>query len=96
VQRERRKGAGLDSRRALAKRLRKVRIEVFGEDGVEDLASQLGIPPETWRHYEAGVTLPAEVLLAFIELAGVELTWLSAGVGIRFRPKRNHDPFFPN
>jgi hypothetical protein len=51
----------------LAERLRALRIELFGDRGGPELARQLEIPNRTWYNYEIGVTVPAEVLLRFIE-----------------------------
>ena len=39
----------------LARRLREVRVDRFGEEGVDVLAGLLGIPPRTWLNYEAGI-----------------------------------------
>jgi hypothetical protein len=65
----------------LARRLKVIRIQLFGEHGLPELAKQLGVPPETWANYEQGVTMPAEVLLAFIELTSVDSHWLLTGEG---------------
>jgi hypothetical protein len=70
-------------RAALAGRIREVRQERFGEE-VEPLAGKLGIPAGTWWNYEAGVTMPAEILLAFIEATGVRPHWLLTGEGERY------------
>jgi transcriptional regulator with XRE-family HTH domain len=74
-----------ESKRALAERLRQVRVEVYGEDGVHDLARRLGIPERTWSRYESGVTIRAEVVLQFLELTRVEPIWLLRGSGPRYR-----------
>lgn len=55
----------------LARRVREIRVEQFGEAGVERLAGLLGIPPRTWLNYEAGVAMPALVLLRFLRVTGV-------------------------
>ncbi len=65
--------------RTLARRLRSVRRERFGDDGVPELAALLEIPPETWENYEAGVLVPATILLAFIAETGVSPHWLLTG-----------------
>jgi hypothetical protein len=70
-------------RTALAGRIREVREGRFGEE-VGSLADQLGIPARTWRNYEMGVTIPAEVLLAFIEATRVRPYWLLTGDGDRY------------
>jgi hypothetical protein len=45
----------------------------------------LGLPVRTWLNYEAGVTIPGEVLLRFIDAAGVDAHWLLTGEGSRYR-----------
>lgn len=69
----------------LAERLREVRTEIFGERGGPELSRQLGLPVRTWYNYEVGVTVPAEVLLRFVELTNVEPIWLLHGRGPKFR-----------
>jgi hypothetical protein len=49
------------------------------------MARQLGVPIRTWYNYESGVTVPAEVLLRFMELTAVEPNWLLRGRGPKFR-----------
>src|SRR5690348_1320842 len=62
----------LDAKHQIAERLRAVRIELFGERGTSELTKLLGIPSRTWYNYEIGVTVPAEILLRFIEVTNVE------------------------
>lgn len=69
----------------LADRLRTVRTELFGDRGLADFACRLGVPIRTWYSYESGVTVPAEVLLAFIELTAVDPHWLFHGTGSRYQ-----------
>jgi hypothetical protein len=69
----------------LAERLRAVRIEIFGDRGGPELARQLEIPNRTWYNYEIGVTVPAEILLRFIEVTAVEPRWLLHGEGPKYR-----------
>src|SRR5215218_9580729 len=69
----------------LAERLRSIRIELYGERGGPELARQLEIPNRTWYNYEIGVTVPAEILLRFLEVTSVEPHWLLHGDGPRFR-----------
>jgi hypothetical protein len=69
----------------LAERLREIRVELFGERGGSEMARRLGVPIRTWYNYESGVTVPAEVLLRFLELTSVEPQWLLRGRGERFR-----------
>jgi hypothetical protein len=77
-----------ESKQALAERLRRVRVELYGEDGVPELARQLGIPERAWSRYESGVTVPAEVVLQFLELTCVEPIWLLRGSGPLYRRGR--------
>jgi hypothetical protein len=74
----------------LAYRLREVREEVYGVDGIPALARALGVPELTWANYERGVTLPAPILLALIEEAGVAPHWLLTGEGERFNRVAAH------
>ncbi len=53
------------------------------------MARKLGLPIRTWYNYESGVTVPAEVLLRFMELTAVEPLWLLHGKGPRFRTMPN-------
>ena len=69
----------------LSERLRTVRVELFGEQGGTELASMLRIPTATWYNYETGVTVPAEVVLRFIDVTSVEPSWLLSGVGEKYR-----------
>lgn len=69
----------------VSSRLRDVRQEIFGEHGGPELARRLGLPARTWYNYETGVTVPAEVLLSFIEQTGVNPIWLLSGKGPRYR-----------
>ena len=66
-------------------RLRDVRAEIFGEHGGPELARRLNLPARTWYNYETGVTVPAEVLLGFIDQTGANPLWLLTGQGPRFR-----------
>lgn len=69
----------------LAERLREVRAELFGERGGPELSRKLGLPVRTWYNYELGVTVPAEILLRFVELTEIEPNWLLHGKGPKFR-----------
>jgi hypothetical protein len=68
------------SNRALVGRVRIVREHLYGDDAAA-LAAALGLPTETWLNYERGVTMPAVVLLKFIELTGAATHWLLTGEG---------------
>jgi hypothetical protein len=70
---------------SLSRRLREIRQEIFGEHGGPELARRLNLPARTWYNYETGVTVPAEVLLGFIEQTGANPGWLLNGEGQRYR-----------
>jgi hypothetical protein len=53
-------------------------------NGVQVLAEHLQIPIRTWLNYEAGVTVPAEVVLRLIALADVNPHWLLTGEGNKY------------
>jgi hypothetical protein len=74
---------------SLSRRLREIRQEIFGEHGGPELARRLNLPARTWYNYETGVTVPAEVLLGFIEQTGVNPLWLLNGEGPRYRHSRD-------
>jgi hypothetical protein len=75
----------------ISARLREVRQELFGEHGGPELARRLNLPARTWYNYETGVTVPAEVLLAFIEQTGVNPLWLLSGRGPKYRRNLEDD-----
>jgi hypothetical protein len=75
----------------LAERLRLVRVDLYGERGGSEMARRLGLPVRTWYNYEAGVTVPAEVLLRFVELTSVEPMWLLHGRGPQYRESQSFD-----
>ena len=68
-----------EPRDGLGRRLREIRVDLYGEDGGPRLAEALGIPVRTWANYEMGVTIPAPVVLRFIELTGACPHWLLTG-----------------
>jgi len=69
----------------ISRRLRDIRQELFGEHGGPELARRLNLPARTWYNYETGVTVPAEVLLAFIDQTGANPIWLLTGEGPHLR-----------
>src|SRR3954469_22420894 len=73
----------------ISSRLREVRQELFGEHGGPELARRLNLPARTWYNYETGVTVPAEVLLGFIEQTGANPTWLLTGEGPKYHRGRD-------
>jgi hypothetical protein len=77
----------------LARRVREVREELFGAGGVPLLAEALDLPARTWSNYEAGVTIPATVILRFLEISGASPHWLLTGEGQPFLER--HRPGVP-
>ncbi len=75
----------VDEKCRLSERLRQIRIELYGDRGGSEMARRLGLPVRTWYNYESGVTVPAEVLLRFMELTSAEPLWLLHGEGPRYR-----------
>jgi hypothetical protein len=69
---------------SLSRRLREIRQELFGDHGGPELARRLNLPARTWYNYETGVTVPAEILLSFIEQTGANPMYLISGEGPRF------------
>ena len=47
------------------------------------------MPARTWYNYETGVTVPAEVLLGFIDQTGANPLWLLSGEGPKYRRSRD-------
>ena len=75
----------LNVKTQLSHRLREVRQDLFGEHGGPELARQLNLPARTWYNYETGVTVPAEILLSFIEQTRTNPVWLLNGEGPKYR-----------
>jgi hypothetical protein len=85
-----RRGDATGIRAGIVRRLREIRQELFGERGGPELARRLNLPARTWYNYETGVSLPAEVLLAFIEQTGANPWWVLTGAGSKYR--RSDEP----
>ena len=69
-------------------RIVEVRRDLFGDEGIPAIAEALQLPQRTWMNYEAGVVMPAPVLLYFLDLTMVEPHWLLTGRGPKYlRPK---------
>src|ERR1700761_5879602 len=75
----------INAKASLSRRLREIRQESFGEHGGPELARRLNLPARTWYNYETGVTVPAEVLLSFIEQTSANPAWLLSGEGPKYR-----------
>jgi hypothetical protein len=72
----------------LAERIASIRSELYGDGqaGLEAIAHELAIPPQTWANYESGVTIPATFIIQFIVLTNANPAWLMDGTGIRYLP----------
>jgi hypothetical protein len=68
----------------LARRIREVRQELYGEHGGPLLAEALELPFRTWHNYEAGCTIPAHSILRFIEVTEANPHWLLTGEGEKY------------
>jgi hypothetical protein len=69
----------------LAERVAQIRTELFGPQGVPQMANALQVPERTWANYESGVTIPATTLLIFIEVTNADPHWLLTGQGPKYR-----------
>jgi hypothetical protein len=78
----------LQATRRLAQRVRELRVERFGEGGGPLLAETLGLPERTWANYESGVSIPALVILRFVEVTGANPRWLRTGQGDKYGDRR--------
>lgn len=74
----------------LALRVAEVRRELYGEHGGPLLAEDLRLPFRTWANFEAGCTIPAQVILRFIEVTRADPHWLLTGAGPRYRRPGPH------
>jgi transcriptional regulator with XRE-family HTH domain len=75
----------------LAERLRAIREDLYGEQGGQFLADDLGIPLRTWLNYECGVAMPAHDVLQLIVLVGINPNWLLTGQGEKYDRSRRYD-----
>jgi hypothetical protein len=75
----------------LARRVREVRKELYGEHGGPMLAEALRIPFRTWMNYEEGCTIPAQVILRFIETTQASVEWLLSGKGDKYTARGRRD-----
>ncbi len=69
---------------ALAARVRQVREDLYGLHGGPCLAEALKVPFRSWVEYESGGTIPALVILRFIEVTSAHPHWLLTGEGCRY------------
>jgi hypothetical protein len=75
----------------LARRIRQIREESFGEHGGPLLADALQLPFRTWLNYEGGCTIPAQVILRFIEVTDAHPHWLLTGEGSKYVMRDDDD-----
>jgi hypothetical protein len=68
----------------LARRIREIREELYGEHGGPLLAAALDLPFRTWVNYEVGCTIPAHSILRFIEVTYAHPHWLLTGEGDKY------------
>jgi hypothetical protein len=68
----------------LGRRVREIRMALYGENGGPLLAKALEVPFPSLHAYENGSTIPGESILRFIELTGAHPHWLLTGNGERF------------
>jgi hypothetical protein len=71
-------------KRDLGRRVREIRMALYGENGGPLLAEALDVSFPSLHDFENGCTIPAESLLRFIELTGAHPHWLLTGDGERF------------
>jgi hypothetical protein len=69
----------------LARRFIEVRRDLYGDHGGPLMAKAMNLPFRTWANYEAGVVMPAHILLVFLEVTGVDPRWLLTGEGESYR-----------
>jgi hypothetical protein len=74
----------LSNQLLLAHRVRAIRKELVGDHGGPLLAEALRLPFRTWMNYEAGCTIPAQVILLFIDITAAHPHWLLTGDGDKF------------
>lgn len=71
----------LPTNKILAQRVTTVRTIHYGtsKDAMELVATETGVQLRTWMNYEAGVTMPATVILAFIHATNANPAYLLHG-----------------
>jgi hypothetical protein len=72
----------------LARRVREIRRDLYGEAGADTLARKLGLPVRTWLNYESGVVIPAPVILLFLRATEANPGWLLTGEGEQYATRR--------
>jgi hypothetical protein len=79
----------------LAARLGAIRRDLFGEHGAPELAERLGLSTWAWLGFEAGASVPAQVLARLVQVTTVDPTWLLCGRGPMYRTPRRSHPGWP-
>lgn len=75
----------------LARRVREIRIDLYGEHGGPLIAEALEIPFRTWLNYEHGCTIPAPSMLRLLELTRANPHWLLTGRGEKYQPQTENE-----
>jgi hypothetical protein len=57
---------------------------MYGEHGAQFMADALGIALRPWMNYEAGVVMPAKIVLQVIDTMHVNPSWLLTGRGEKY------------
>jgi hypothetical protein len=73
----------LNGKLGIAHRVRQIREELYGENGIEVMAKIFDVPVRTWLNFEQGVMMRADILLEFLVVTGVAPNWLLTGEGER-------------
>ncbi len=77
--------SGTKWRMPFAQRVREIRLDLYGEHGAPLLAAAMHLPTRTWLNFEAGCTMPARVILHFIDLTSANPHWLLTGRGEKYQ-----------
>jgi RNA polymerase sigma factor (sigma-70 family) len=77
---------------ALARRVREVRQELYGEHGGRLFARAMRLHYRTWRDCEEGGDIPAPIILRFVELTGTNPHWLLTGEGEKYNSRNQLHP----
>jgi transcriptional regulator with XRE-family HTH domain len=71
-------------RPAFHARIRQLRLDHSGDDGIPEIAMLLVIPARTWENYESGMIIPDLTLLRLICRMGANPSWLLTGEGMPY------------
>lgn len=78
-------------KREVSRRVRAIRLELYGEHGGPMLAAAIDVPYRNWVRYESGATMPGPAVLRFLEVTGTNPGWLLTGKGPRFSGQAEQD-----